>query len=210
MQSPPTWRIIYLTLLGLWQFLCGNTSPAFLGARALLAMRPRKKDKGANTRPIKMPVTIWSLSQAYQRANVSQKHKQSYWRIAVLVVFVPLRGQSYKKSSLLTFNTFPYFHYQNLWQWPHTTNTLESLWSTGINQPHKDRLMLNQLAACQNDTLTTCITCGGPRCDPCCFWRFGKHFPTKPPNPMIIVRKKMRSLSLPAHIHSKRAKRHDG
>lgn len=75
-------------------------------------------------------------------------------------------SQRAKSRKNFTSSTFPYFHYQNLWQWPHTTNTLESLWSTSINQPHKDRLMLNQLAACQNDTLTTCITCGGPRCDP--------------------------------------------
>ena len=78
---------------------CGSfyvpvSSPThFLGFPALLAMRPRKKDKGANTRPIKMPVTNWSL-QAYQRA---------YWRILVLVVLVAKKKQqSPEKSSCLT------------------------------------------------------------------------------------------------------------
>lgn len=122
-----TWRKIYLTLLGLWLFLCGHTSPAFLGSRALLAMRPRKKDKGANTRPIKMPVTNWSLSQAYQRANCSQNK----------TIILKNRSLGYlccsqrvKSRNIFTCNTFPYFYHQNLWQWPHTTNTLESLSST--------------------------------------------------------------------------------
>ena len=140
--------------------ICISWCPGALGYEAT------KKGQGSQHKANQDASDHLIPESGISRSKCFTNTKQSYWRIAVLVVFVPLRGQSHEKTSLLTFNTFPYFHYQNLWQWPHTTNTLESLWSTRINQPHKDRLMLNQLAACQNDTLTTCITCGGPRCDP--------------------------------------------